>query len=501
MQTRSMVMLSLCCAMSLVACDQGGDGGDGGDDGEGTTTQDDASTTDEPGDPDDPDEPGDPDDPDDDADTTGEPDDEGTAGDEDEAQTFQITIANAGRYHATTVFNTPKGAQQPGPLVEVGAYYRIEFQAVPGSRLSFASMSAATNDWFFAPDGDGIALFDDAGAPITGDVTNAVMLWDAGTEEEDPTTIATVPDGAQNGAPDDDDTIRLVQPDVSGSLSATLEYADGVFTLILARVGDDILTPGLAVVHAGPYPLFQPGQPDRGQGLELLAEAGNPMELNSWLSEVGSDGAPLRLSAALSPLSPGVAYAFPGDASDPLFTQGEPAIAGSGLEDLAEDGANQPAFDYLSDLGYSASLSEGEGVAGPGGALTFTLDAVPGDRLGFATMFVQSNDWFVAFNNSGVPLFDDAGEPITGTAATVEAYLFDAGTEIDQPVGQGADQAPRQGGANIGAPDDDPLVRRVGALDDVQFGKGLIVSAPGAVGIEDPRGGYNLVTVTVELAE
>ncbi len=491
-----MVMLSLLGALSLPACDEGGgaddDGGDEGGSTTGSTTEDDAATTEAPGDTDG----------DDAAATTGEPDDtDGDTGEGDEARIFRVSVANAGQYHATTVFNTPVGAAGPGPLVEVGSSYQAQFRAVPGSRLTFASMSAATNDWFFAPGSEGIALFDDAGAPVTGYVTDAVSLWDAGTEEEDPATIATAPDGGINGAPDDDDTLRLVAADVSGSLKAWLDYEDGVFTLTLTRLGDDILTPGLAVVHAGESPLFEPGQPDRGHGLEAIAEAGNPTELYEWLTETGSDGAPLRLSSSLSPLSPGVAYAFPGDHSDPLFVQGDPAIAGSGLEELAEAGNNQPAFEYLEGLGYTAALSENPGGVGPGGALVFTLEAAPGDRLGLATMFVQSNDWFVAFNNDGVPLFDEEGEPVTGTESTIQAYLFDAGTEVDQPVGEGADQAPRQASADAGAADADPLVRRVGELEDVQFGKGLLVSPPGAVGIEDPRGGYNLVTVTVELVE
>jgi hypothetical protein len=39
-----------------------------------------------------------------------------------------------------------------------------------------------TNDLFFAPATMGIALFN-AGTPVQGNVTAQVMLWDAGTEE------------------------------------------------------------------------------------------------------------------------------------------------------------------------------------------------------------------------------------------------------------------------------------------------------------------------------
>ncbi len=490
MNTRIVMMLSMVCAVSpaVAGCVVDGGGSDAGGTSGGPDA--DSSTTDDlpPADTGDTDSP----DTDDPGTSTGEP---------DESRTFQITIANSGRYFGTTVFNTPVGAEAPGPLVEEGAAYQVDFAAVPGSRLNFASMSAATNDWFFAPEGAGIALFDGDGNPMTGDITEAIDLWDAGTEEEDPATVATAPDGAINGDPDDDDSVRVVMADVSSSLSADLAFADGIFTLTLTRQGDDILTPGLVVVHTAADPLFEEGMPDRGAGLELLAETGSPMDIYGWFNESGEDGAPLRLSSSLTPMSPGLVYAFGADDSDPLFVQGQAAIEGSGLEELAEAGNNQVAYDYLAGEGYAAALSENEGGVGSGGALTFTLEASPGDRLGFATMFVQSNDWFVSFNNDGVALFDDAGEPVTGTDSTVQAYLFDAGTEVDEPVGQGENQAPRQADPDAGAADEDTLVRRVASIDDVQFGKGVIESSPGVVGLEDPRGGYNLVTVTIEVAD
>lgn len=210
---------------------------------------------------------------------------------------------------------------------------------------------------------------------------------------------------------------------------------------------------------------------------------------------------PLAAVVVADPLSPGLVYAFPGDEPNPLFIQGDEAIEGSGVEELAEAGNNQIAHDFLAEQGYAAALSENEGGVGPGASLTFTLQARPGDHLGFATMFVQSNDWFLSFADGGLPLFDEDGAPITTTDAGMEAYLFDAGTEADEPVGQGPNQAPRQEGADAGDPDDDTSIRRVESIDDVQFGKGTIDSGPGVVGLEDPRGGYNLVTVSVEPVE
>ncbi len=54
--------------------------------------------------------------------------------------------------------------------------------AAPGDRLVFAAMFVESNDLFYAPDPDGIALYDDAGNAVSGNVTNQVLLWDAGTE-------------------------------------------------------------------------------------------------------------------------------------------------------------------------------------------------------------------------------------------------------------------------------------------------------------------------------
>ena len=113
-------------------------------------------------------------------------------------------------------------------------------------------------------------------------------------------------------------------------------------------------------------------------------------------------------------------------------------------------------------------------------------------------MLVNTNDWFIAYNNEGFPLFGEDGQtPYSGFSASTKSYLYDAGTEVDQAVGFGVDQAPRQAGPNIGAPDANTSIRRVSNLEDVQYGKGVYNSGPGVVAVEDGRGGYNLVTVEI----
>lgn len=63
-----------------------------------------------------------------------------------------------------------------------GAAYEFIVTARPGSRLSFATMFAQSNDCFYGAADAGIALFDEKGRPTTGDVTSQITLWDAGTE-------------------------------------------------------------------------------------------------------------------------------------------------------------------------------------------------------------------------------------------------------------------------------------------------------------------------------
>ncbi|MFB6146543.1 MAG: spondin domain-containing protein [Halobacteriaceae archaeon] len=157
------------------------------------------------------------------------------------------------------------------------------------------------------------------------------------------------------------------------------------------------------------------------------------------------------------PLSP-VAYAAHTDQIS-LFTPG--AAAGDALERLAEDGMAAP---LAQSLGGAEAVLDGGAVATPDGTSnagpltpgdTYTAefsastDAAP--RLSLATMFVQSNDLFYAPDPAGIPLVED-GEPREGTL-TGELALWDAGTEVNQPPGEGGDQAPRQSGTDTGTPE------------------------------------------------
>ena len=100
----------------------------------------------------------------------------------------------------------------------------------------------------------------------------------------------------------------------------------------------------------------------------------------------------------------------------------------------------------------------GPGPLLPGSSYEFSFVAGDGARLSFATMYVQSNDLFFAPDEGGIALFE-GGVPVTGSVVD-QVWLWDAGTEVNQAPGTGADQAPRQAGPDTGA-DEGGVVRPV----------------------------------------
>ena len=82
------------------------------------------------------------------------------------------------------VFNTPVGAMGAGPI-RPGDSYEFTVTAAPGMKLFMTAMFGQSNDWFYAPGAYGIALFDGKGNPVSGDITDQLYLWDAGTEKDE----------------------------------------------------------------------------------------------------------------------------------------------------------------------------------------------------------------------------------------------------------------------------------------------------------------------------
>jgi hypothetical protein len=161
-------------------------------------------------------------------------------------------------------------------------------------------------------------------------------------------------------------------------------------------------SPGVWLVSDRNSPLFTIGQKDRGQGIEAIAEDGNPSNLAKSLKN-------------------------------------QQGVKSSGVFDTAV-AANK------------------KGGIRPGQVFEFTVTANPGQKLSLVTMFGQSNDWFYA-PRSGIALFDAKGQPIQGDV-TSQIGLWNAGTEVDEEPGIGPNQGPRQKAPNTGV-DENGVVQAV----------------------------------------
>lgn len=179
------------------------------------------------------------------------------------------------------------------------------------------------------------------------------------------------------------------------------------------------------------------------------------------------------------PLSAGLWAVFHG--GDPIFEVGEQASAG--LELLAEEGIPSEEFapvpvsaDLLSEVAADRDVTALDVFESPGGPdggphlfagerVVIEFRAERGQDFQFVTMLMQSNDLFLAFDGGGFDLFDIFGQPREGDI-TDAVTVFDAGTEVDEPLGQG-DGQPLAPGAVFGAgtPDDDPITEGEFVLD------------------------------------
>jgi hypothetical protein len=127
-------------------------------------------------------------------------------------------------------------------------------------------------------------------------------------------------------------------------------------------------------------------------------------------------------------------------APNPFFSDGF-TDAHLGLEELAE--ASDPTKLIASMSGgahNSLAVRLSDGLIVPGAPARIIFKAGPGDRVSFAACVMQSNDYFFATKPEGVDLFQPGTTvPVTGDI-TADVSLWDAGTELDRPLGSGDDQ-------------------------------------------------------------
>ncbi len=316
-----------------------------------------------------------------------------------------------------------------------GMSYGFNFDATPGQMISFAAGLMGSEGMFFAPDGMGIALWNDDGTQVTGDVTDQVMLWQMG-------------DNVAAAMGDD-------VPEVSDVIMVTLEsIGPASFHLNILNVTEEVrgeqmmmLTQGVAVVHSTPDPLFTAGMPDRGAGLAALARRGMAGGLAAAL------GAHTGITGVLGP-GPYASHT----GSGVLFMPGTAASAG--LEAYAETGdptmlaAEVTPEDGIHQMGafFVPVGGMGPGPLMPGQAYEFTVAGRPGDMLTFATGFAQANDLFYAPGPDGIALFPDGARPFSGDVTDM-LTLWDAGTELNERPGSGLNQVLRQAMPDMGTPE------------------------------------------------
>ncbi len=335
------------------------------------------------------------------------------------AKMYTITVENVSvPYHyfeAGAEFGVTGG--DATPPAHPGETITVHFHAGPNHKLSFATMYGASNDWFYSPGDDGIELFP-GGSALEGDITSMIHLWDAGTEVDGSTSDE-----------EESNPVGMVST-MEENIQVLLEYnGESMFTLTINVLPGSAtpLSPVAWVVHSmDQHPIFMEGELDYGMGLEALAETGNAGPLGEYLE---------MHSGYVSPVAP-VLWAVHEKDEMPIFTNNTPD-RGEGLELLAETGNPGDLAASLIGMGYNAgayAIPDGENSAGPlfpGDKYTFSIDAKPNQYLSIASMLGNSNDIFFAFSDTGIKLnFGNADQDITD-----EVMLWDAGTEVNEYPG------------------------------------------------------------------
>lgn len=321
------------------------------------------------------------------------------------------------------IFDTPAGYDVP-ENIPGGKYY--EFYIAGSSKfpyLSLATMVGYTNDLNFMLDTNGVSgysLFNPDGSPKSDEELKDVMahwdVWDAGTEINEP-------NGAGPNQPDAPTGIDVGPPDVG-----------------LVQLYEDVRNP-IDDVH-------------KAFAVQVVNKPGGPAGTFQVTVANRTDQPGLTPSA----LSPILAVAH--NPSLSAFEQGY-ADRGTGLEELAEDGNPAPlAQSAQAHPGYHTHLITGPGGAGPlrpGASHTFEI-ALDEEHpmLSMMAMYVESNDAFLTFLNPvgecGLWIHGKSDQEIAALVRESLAFM-ESGTEANQPIGSGSDQAPRQSAPGEGDPD------------------------------------------------
>lgn len=83
----------------------------------------------------------------------------------------------------TSAAVTSPGGPDDGPAVFAGESISFSITAEEGDKLQFETMFVQSNDWFYTFDSGGVELFNGT-TPLSGDLSDRVVVYDAGTEED-----------------------------------------------------------------------------------------------------------------------------------------------------------------------------------------------------------------------------------------------------------------------------------------------------------------------------
>lgn len=127
-----------------------------------------------------------------------------------------LAILAAASNVSTSGAQPSPGGPDDGPALFAGESATFTVTARPGDRLQLETMFVQSNDWFYGFTGGGLRLFagDD---PVSGDVTDRLAVYDAGTEAD------TAPGTGPDQKPVQDPTATDVGPDESVPVRAAAD--------------------------------------------------------------------------------------------------------------------------------------------------------------------------------------------------------------------------------------------------------------------------------------
>jgi len=351
--------------------------------------------------------------------------------------TFTVTFENVMPNH--TFFQSGKTT-----LILPGESKSYNFIAGIGNNLSLAKKVVASSDLFLGFGEFGFPLYQEDGTPVTGDITQALHLWDGGItanedfSEEDNSIIRErdiiqLTDSLKDG---------LIYPKVDSMVRFTLTHNEiNEFELTIENISDlgntpSAIAPGIFAIHQVDKFIFK-ANAKASEELEAMIIENNIDPLWNQVAEK---------TGFTSIIGTGIYIVH--KIGNPIFTNGEKDRE-QGLEVLAEYGNPEDLFDVLRrDTTFSevAVFNDpvGNNILNLGGKLIqgdkyeFSFNANDGDYLSIANMLVETNDLFFAFDAGGLELFPN-GQVINGDV-TNQLQLWDAGTEANEFPGAGAYQ-------------------------------------------------------------